>query len=140
MPDLPVNARLSIPEAELDVSFVRSGGPGGQHVNKTSTQAQIRWNVAASGVLSDADRALLLERLASRLTESGDLIVRSQETRSQSKNLDIGRTRLAALVAGALHRDRKRRPTRPTKGSQRRRLDAKERRSATKKLRRRPDE
>ena len=138
MPDLRINDRVTIPEAELDISFVRSGGPGGQYVNKTSTQAQIRWNALASAALSDSDRALLQERLASRLTTDGELIVCSHETRSQAANRESGLARLAALVAGALHRDRKRRPTRRTAGSKRRRLESKKRRSETKRLRRPP--
>ena len=139
MSDLPVNRRLTIPESELETTFVRAGGPGGQHVNKTSTQVQLRWNVPASAALSDRDRARLLETLASRLTDDGDLIVRSQETRSQATNREIAHKRLAALVAGALVVQKQRRATRPTAGSKRRRLDAKRRRSETKRLRRKPE-
>lgn len=139
MADLFVNPRLTIPAAELDVSFVRSAGPGGQNVNKTSTQAQIRWNVRESGVLTDADRERLEGQLGSRLTTGGELVIASQESRSQAANLEAGRQRLAALVAGALHVPKRRRPTRPTKGSQRRRIEAKKRRSETKRLRRRPE-
>ena len=139
MPDLRVNDRLTIPAAELEVAFVRSGGPGGQHVNTSSTQAQIRWDIAASETLAESDRDRLRERLGSRLSDDGVLIVRSQETRSQSANLEIGRTRLAALVAGALQKSKTRRPTRPTRGSVKRRLEGKKRRSQTKRLRRPPE-
>ena len=138
--DLTISARLVIPAAELDEQFVRSGGPGGQHVNKTSTQVQLRWNVRTSETLRESDRELLLDRLGSRLTEAGELIVAAQESRSQSANREAARLRLTALVRGGLERQKKRRPTRRTAGSNRRRLEGKKRRSETKRLRRRPDE
>ena len=137
---LPINARVTIPAAELDVSFVRSGGPGGQNVNKTSTQAQLRWNVRTSAALSPSERDRLLAALESRLTGEGELILQSQQTRSQSANLDAARSRLKALVAGALTVPKTRRPTRPTRGSQRRRIEAKKRRSETKRRRQKPPE
>ena len=137
-----INGRLTIPESELSVAFVRSGGPGGQHVNKTSTQAQLRWNVresAAVAGLSEADRSRLLAALSSRLTTDGEIVLSSGQTRSQSANLEAARARLAALVDGAMHVPKTRRPTRPTRGSQRRRLESKRRRSDLKRQRRKPD-
>jgi hypothetical protein len=75
MADLVIHARLSLPEEELRVEYARSGGPGGQNVNKVETKVQVRWNPAESEAISEADRAWLLTRLASRLTTDGDLLV-----------------------------------------------------------------
>ena len=137
--DVPVTPRLSIPARELSVEFVRSSGPGGQHVNKTSTQAQLRWNVWASAVLQDEQKTRVAEKLSSRLTASGDLLLTCDSHRSRERNLQAACDRLGRLVAESLHRPKPRRPTRPTRGSQRRRLEAKRRRSETKRLRRPPE-
>ncbi len=132
MSDLPVNSNLIIPAAELREQVSTSGGPGGQHANKTSTRVSLRWNVTASAVLSDAQRALLMENLAARLTRDGDLLVHADDTRSQADNRALARQRLAAIIVAALHRPKPRRPTRPTRASQRRRVESKKRRGAVK--------
>ena len=132
MSDLPVGPDLIIPAAELREQVSTSGGPGGQHANKTSTRVSLRWNVTASVVLTDAQRALLLEQLASRLTRDGDLLVHADDTRSQADNRALARQRLAVIIAAALHRPKPRRPTRPTRASQRRRAESKKRRGAVK--------
>lgn len=137
--DLRVDDGLVIPGSELRWRFSRSSGPGGQHVNTTDTRVELSWDVAASAVIDERQRALLLERLGSRLAD-GVLTVASSEFRSQLRNRDSARTRLAALVRGAMRSRRARRPTRPTRGSQRRRLDEKRKRGETKQLRRRPDD
>ena len=137
--DVIVSPRLRVPAGELTVEFVRSSGPGGQHVNKTSTQAQLRWNVWGSSVLQDAEKTRLAEKLASRLTASGDLILTCDQSRSRERNLQTCCLRLAKLLSEGLARPKPRRPTRPTRGSQRRRLEGKRRRSETKRLRRPPD-
>ena len=132
MEDLPVTESLTIPGRELRVSFARSGGPGGQNVNKVETKVELRWRPGESSVLSDEDRARLLDRLARRLTGAGDLIVSSSRTRDQARNREDARRRLAAVVAKALERPKKRRPTRPTREARRRRLEEKRRRAELK--------
>jgi ribosome-associated protein len=128
--DLAVNARVTIPGSELEVSTSRSGGPGGQHVNTTDSRVTLRWNVPRSAALDEAARARVLELLGPRLTREGDLLVSVSDDRSQLVNRGLARERLAALVAGALHVPRTRRATRPTRGSQERRIAAKKRRGA----------
>ena len=132
MSDLPVGPNLIIPAAELQEQVSTSGGPGGQHANKTSTRVSLRWNVPASAVLTDTQRARLMERLASRLTRDGDLLVHADDTRSQADNRALARQRLAATITAALHRPKPRKPTRPTRASQRRRVESKKRRGAVK--------
>lgn len=136
--DLVVRRGLVIPADELHESMSRSGGPGGQNVNKVSTRVTLRWSIADSRVLSDDRRARLLSRLKSRLTRDGELLVHADRTRSQLTNREEARRRLAEIVNDALHVPKSRRATKPTKGSQRRRLASKKRRSDTKRLRRRP--
>jgi ribosome-associated protein len=136
--DLEVRSGLVIPAAELTWSVSRSGGPGGQNVNKLSTKVTVRWCIAESAVLSDAWRARLLTRLAPRLTKQGELVVHVDSSRSQLDNRREARQRLAEIVREALHVAKKRRPTKPTKGSKRRRLAAKKQRGDTKRLRGRP--
>lgn len=136
--DLEVLPGLTIPAAELGWSASRSGGPGGQNVNKLSTRVSLRWSIADSSALDDARRARLLGKLASRLTKSGELVVHVDSSRSQLDNRREARRRLAEVVRAALHVAKKRRPTKPTKGSQRRRLASKKQRGDTKRLRGRP--
>ena len=130
--DLRIGPRLTIPADELAFETSRSGGPGGQHVNKVETKVTLRWRPGASRVLS--------ERLAARLTRSGDLAVHASRYRSQSRNLEDARERLAGLVRAALAPVRQRKPTRPTRGSKERRLEAKRRRGETKRRRQRGGE
>lgn len=134
-----VNAQVTIAAAELQVDFVRSSGPGGQHVNKTSSQAQLRWRLNASQSLTDEQKKRLREKLESRLTLSGELVICCDRHRSRERNLAECTTRLSKLIAEALTRPRTRRPTRPTRGSKERRLDGKRRRSQTKRLRKPPE-
>lgn len=136
MPDLVVTPELTIPEAELELRFSRSGGPGGQHVNTASTRAEVRWDVAASAALSEPQRERLLAALASRLDKTGALRVVAEDTRSQLGNRELALERLRELVAAALKPRRVRRPTRPTASSRAERLDVKRRRSTVKSGRR----
>jgi len=136
--DLRVRHDLIIPAAELSWTASRSGGPGGQGVNKLSTRVSLRWNPVRSSALSDELRLRLLERLASRLTRGGDLLLHSDEHRSQLENRLEVRRRLVAVLREALHVERPRRATRPTQGSRRRRVEGKTRRGKTKRLRGRP--
>ncbi|KSU66442.1 alternative ribosome rescue aminoacyl-tRNA hydrolase ArfB [Arthrobacter sp. NIO-1057] len=136
--DLRVNESLLIPSAELTWNFSRSAGPGGQHVNTSDSKAELSWGVSASRSLSAWQRQRLLEKLGSRLI-AGALVVRSSEERSQWRNRQLAMEKMARLINHALAPDAPRRKaTKPTKGSQRRRLNAKSNRSMTKELRRKP--
>jgi len=133
--DLPVNSRLTIPAEELAERFSRSSGPGGQGVNTTDSRVELVWDLGASALPADVlDR--LRRRLGGRLT--GDaLVVVASERRSQLRNREAARERLAALVARALEPPPPpRRATRPSRGATERRLESKKRRSATKRTRR----
>jgi ribosome-associated protein len=123
--DVVVTPRVTIPGGELAIAFSRSGGPGGQNVNKVASKVELRWNPGTSAALSDDDRTWLLERLRSRLTTDGTLIVTSSATRDQLKNRDDATSKLALIVRAALVRPKARRATKPTRSSKRRRLAAK---------------
>lgn len=138
--DVRITASLTIPYDELVVRATRAGGPGGQHVNTTSSRIELRWDVASSRVLSEEQRALILERLGSRLTADGVLVLHASEHRSQHRNREAALARLTTLVADALVVAEERRPTRPSRAARRRRLDAKRARGETKELRRRPQD
>jgi ribosome-associated protein len=136
--DLVVTRALTIPAVELGWRFSRSSGPGGQHVNTSDSRVQLSWDVARAESLSEAQRERLLTRLDGRLV-AGVLTVTSSEQRSQLRNRETALAKLAEIVAAGLAPDTApRRPTRRTRGSDRRRLTAKTERSATKKQRRRP--
>lgn len=136
--DLYVSASLSIPRGEIEVRASRAGGPGGQHVNRSSTRVEISWNVVRSRALSDAQRERLGRALRSRLTADGTLRVVASERRSQAQNREAAERRLATVVRRGLAVPKKRRPTRPTRASVERRLEEKRRRSERKRQRR-PD-
>ncbi len=135
MEDLRIGPRLTIPGEELRVAFARSGGPGGQKVNKAETKVELRWNPGESGALSDADRRWLLTRLAAKLSTDGDLIVTSERTRTQAQNRTDARDKLAELVRQALVRPKRRRPTKPSRGAVERRLKDKKHRAKLKETR-----
>ncbi len=132
---LTINASLSIPRGELDVRVSRSGGAGGQHVNKTSSRVEIFWNVRTSRALTDEQRARLTERLSSKLTTEGSIRVVASDMRSQSRNREIAEERLAELIRRALVVPKKRRATRPTRASKEARLEGKKRQSSKKRER-----
>ena len=136
MEPLRVNSRLVIPPSELKVSFARSGGPGGQKVNRTASQVQLRFSVLESSSLGDRRRNTILKALKSRITGSGELLIRSQVYREQAKNLQDARNRLSSMLAGALRPRKARKATRPTRASKERRLEAKRRRGRRKQERR----
>jgi ribosome-associated protein len=129
---------LVVPASEFVERFSRSSGPGGQGVNTADSRVELRWDVAGSSALSDAQRARLLERLASRTTD-GVLVLAASEHRSQLQNRTAARARLGALVADALAPPPPaRRPTRPSRAAKQRRLDEKKRRGVIKANRGRP--
>ena len=136
--DLRVRGRLVIPAGELRESASRSGGPGGQHVNKTNTRVTLRWSPVTSAALGPLQRERLLTRLAGRLTRGGDLVVHAGRFRSRGRNRELARERLADLVREALAVRPKRRATRATRASRERRLATKRRRGDVKRGRRRP--
>lgn len=136
--DLTVLPGLTIPASELTWRFSRSSGPGGQHVNTSDSRVALSWNVAASTSLTDTQRQILLRRLKRRLI-AGTVTVTASEQRSQLRNREIALTKLAEMVADGLAPEAAaRRKTKPTRGSNFRRLDAKKQRSATKRQRQRP--
>lgn len=132
MEPLRVNSRLVIPPGELSVSFARSGGPGGQKVNKTASQVQLRFSVLESASLGERRRELLLKALKGRLTDSGELLIRAQRHREQARNLEDARLRLAEALREALKPKKARRATKPTRASRERRMEAKRQRGRRK--------
>ncbi len=137
---LVVTRGLAIPRAELDVRATRAGGPGGQHVNTSSTRIELRWNVRTSRALDDALRDRLLAQLANRLDADGGLRIVASEHRSQRLNRDAAETRLAALVRAAATVPKRRKPTKPTRTSVARRIEGKRHQSDKKQTRRRIDD
>ena len=133
--DLEVRDDLVISRDELVEVASRSGGPGGQHVNKTSTRVTIRWNIARSASLSEAQRNRLLTTLRSRLTRGNELMLHSDGNRSQLRNREEVRERLAEIVRDALVERAQRRRTRPSNAARARRTDEKTRRGTTKRNR-----
>jgi ribosome-associated protein len=129
---------IAIDERELEESFIRSSGPGGQNVNKLATAVQLRFDVRRSPSLPEAVRARL-ERLAGRrLTNEGVLVITAQRHRTQERNRQDALDRLVELVRAAAVPPKPRRPTRPTAGSRERRIESKKRNAGTKRLRRAP--
>ena len=136
---LVVTASLAIPLDEFSFEFARSGGPGGQNVNKVNSKATLRWKPAESPSLPPLARDRLVRSVASKLTREGELLLTSQLTRDQGRNVADCLAKVRQLVLVALHPPRTRRASRPTLGSQQRRVEAKLRHSSTKRLRRKPD-
>ena len=132
-----VNDRIAIAEDELQWSFVRSGGPGGQNVNKVASKAVLRWDLAASPSVPEDVKARLRARLRRRVTGEGELVLTSQRYRDQERNRQDCLDKLREMVAQAAARPKARRKTKPTRGSREARLRDKKRRAATKAGRRR---
>lgn len=135
MEDLHIRGRIVIPAADLDWSASRSGGSGGQHVNKTSTKVDLRFDLPGTNALHPAVKARLRKQADTQLDGEGQVIVVSSATRSQSANLEDARERLREKILAALVRPKRRRKTKPSRGAKRRRLKAKRIRSEKKKMR-----
>jgi ribosome-associated protein len=134
---LEITPSVRLPRQELVYRASRAGGPGGQHVNTSSTRVEVVWDVAGSPALDDAQRARVLARLATRIDSVGRLRLVSGGSRSQLRNREEVTERLRRLVAAALAVPKKRKRTRPTAASKAARLEAKRRRSARKRERHR---
>jgi len=130
-----VNAQIELDEREIQEDFVRASGPGGQNVNKVSTAVQLRFDVAHSPSLPEPVRERLISLAGRRVTRDGVLIIEAERYRSQRRNRDDALERLVELIREACEVDKPRRPTRPTLAAKKRRLDSKQRRGETKKLR-----
>lgn len=132
---LEITDQIALQDWELTESFTRSSGPGGQNVNKVSTAVELRFEAARSPSLDPAVKTRLKRLAGRRWTDEGALLLRVEDTRSQARNREIARQRLADLIRAALIAPKRRRPTKPTKGSVRRRLDGKTQRGEVKSLR-----
>jgi ribosome-associated protein len=133
---LVVSPSLTIPRAELQFRASKAGGPGGQHVNTSSTRVEVVWSPARSAALDDGQRAVLLEKLGRRLDGEGYVRVVASDSRSQRQNRERAEERLAALVRDALTPRKRRRPTKRPRRANEARLDEKKRRGERKRDRR----
>jgi ribosome-associated protein len=132
---LKIAPDVEIPESDLSVSFIRSAGPGGQNVNKVATAVQLRFALDANETLRADVKARLRALAGKRVTEAGELLIVSRESRSQEQNRRNAEERLVDLVRRALIAPKKRRATKPTRASKERRLEGKARSQRTKRLR-----
>jgi ribosome-associated protein len=126
---------FTVPDDELEFRASRASGPGGQHVNKTSTRVEVLWNVRTSAALTDVQRTRVLDKLSNRVDSTGVLRVAASERRSQLRNREAAAMRLNALVQEALRKPRPRKRTKPPRAAIEKRLEEKRRRSDTKQRR-----
>lgn len=135
---LEVTHRIGIPRREFRWTFVRSGGPGGQNVNKVASRAVLRWDLAGSASVPEEVKARLRTQQPGRITREGEIVLSSERYRDQPRNIEDCLEKLRAMLRQAATPPRPRKRTRPTRGSKERRLQTKTHRSAVKKARRRP--
>jgi ribosome-associated protein len=136
--ELEITPALRLPRSELEYHATRSGGPGGQHVNTSSTRIEVWWDIGSSPSLTEDQRSRLLSRLARRIDNAGRLRVVASQSRSQLRNREAATERLKELVAAALAVSKPRKRTKPSRAAKAARLEAKRRRSALKRERRAP--
>ena len=132
---LVVRPGLEIPDADLEVAFVRSAGPGGQNVNKVASAVQLRFALDRNATLREEVKARLRSLAGQRLTDAGEILIMARESRSQEQNRRSAEQRLLELVRRALIVPKKRHATKPTRASRERRLDSKSRTQRDKRLR-----
>jgi ribosome-associated protein len=135
---MEITAAIHVPDDELHFTFARSGGPGGQNVNKVSSKSILHWDLAANTTLPAEVKDRLRRHHGKRLTTEGQLVIQGQRFRDQAKNIEDCRAKLRQLILHALHPPRPRKATRPSRGSKLRRLAAKRRQSERKAGRRQP--
>jgi ribosome-associated protein len=132
---LVVSSQVQIPLAEFEITFARSAGPGGQNVNKVNSKAILRWGVRTSPSVPDAVRQRFLQKFAARLTNEGEVLLTSQRFRDAPRNSRDCLEKLRTMLLAVANPPKRRRATRPTRGSVERRLQAKRRQSAVKQRR-----
>lgn len=137
MAGIRISRTVSVPESEIELRFSRAGGPGGQHVNTSSTRVELRWDLEASQALTANQKSRVRRKLAGRLTKDGVLVLHAADERSQTRNREIALERFREVLGEALKVPRHRKPTKPSRSSVQRRLDEK-RQQSEKKSRRKP--
>jgi ribosome-associated protein len=130
-----ITDRLQIPLSEISISFIRSSGPGGQHVNKTSTQAELVFDLGNSPSINESDKAWLISRMATKLDSSGTLRVTSQEYRSQLRNKQDALEKLEAMLKSAITRPKPRKKSKPSRSAVETRIRSKKKAGEKKRLR-----
>jgi len=135
---LQITESIAIPMDEIEFTYSRSSGPGGQHVNKVNTKATLRWDIGATSALPEDVRQRALDRYASRISKEGHFLITSQRHRERERNTEDCLEKLRALLAAVVAVPKPRRKTKPSKASKQRRLQEKKRQSNKKEMRRRP--
>ena len=133
--DVVIKNGIVIPDHELEITASRAGGPGGQHVNKTSTRITVRWNLFNTTALNDIQKERVQKNLQAEITSDGDILVHNRESRSQQQNKKLALAQLAKKIGNALYVPKKRMPTKASKKVKEGRLQSKKQRGALKKMR-----